>query len=93
MVGEKSAEIAQKVQRSDSRKLKDSHLAIQSVTLADVDLPQLVLAALEQTQAQKQQKEQKEFELMIAGKDAEIARVRAERSGQSPGSDYQDAHP
>lgn len=78
MVGEKSAEIAQKVQTVVQEKLKDSHLAIQSVALADVDLPQLVLTALEQTQAQKQQKEQKEFEMMLAGKDAEIARIRAE---------------
>jgi regulator of protease activity HflC (stomatin/prohibitin superfamily) len=78
MVGEKGAEIAQKVQGVVQQRLKDSHLEIQSVAVADVDLPQLVLTAIEQTQAQKQQKEQKEFELMLAGKDAEIARVRAE---------------
>ena len=78
MVSEKSEEIARKVQTVVQERLKDSHLAIQSVALSDVDLPQLVLTALEQTQAQKQQKEQKEFELMIAGKDAEIARIRAE---------------
>lgn len=78
MVSEKSAEIAQKVQMVVQNRLKDSHIAIQSVTVADVELPKLVLAALEQTQAQKQQKEQKEFEMMLAGKDAEIARIRAE---------------
>lgn len=78
MVGEKSTEIAQKVQSVVQERLKDSHLAIQSVGVADVDLPQLVLSALEQTQAQKQQKEQKEFEMLLAGKDAEIARIRAE---------------
>lgn len=78
MLGEKSAEIAQKVQMVVEDKLKGSHLAIQSVALADVDLPKLVLTALEQTQAQKQQKEQKEFEMLLAGKDAEIARIRAE---------------
>ncbi|MBK9307936.1 MAG: prohibitin family protein [Nitrospira sp.] len=78
MVGEKSAEISQKAQTVVQERLKDRHLAIQSVTIADVDLPKLVLTALEQTQAQKQQKEQKEFELLLAGKDAEIARARAE---------------
>lgn len=78
MVGEKGAEIAQKVQGVVQQRLKDSHLEIQSVAVADVDLPQLVLTAIEQTQAQKQQKEQKEFEMLIAGKDAEIARIRAE---------------
>jgi hypothetical protein len=44
--------------RKESR---TSHLAIQSVALSDVDLPQLVLATIEQTQAQQQQQEQKEF--------------------------------
>ncbi|OQW32657.1 MAG: hypothetical protein A4E19_04645 [Nitrospira sp. SG-bin1] len=78
VLGEKNAEIAQKVQMVVQDRLKDSHLAIRSVALADVDLPQLVLTALEQTQAQKQQKEQKEFEMLLAGKDAEIARIRAE---------------
>lgn len=78
LVGEKSTEIAQKVQTVVQERLKDSHLAIQSVAIADVDLPKLVLAALEQTQAQKQQKEQKEFEMLLAGKDTEIARIRAE---------------
>lgn len=78
MVSEKSAEIAQKVQRVVEDKLKDGHLTIQSVALSDVDLPQLVLTAIEQTQAQKQQKQQKEFELLIAGKDAEIARIHTE---------------
>jgi hypothetical protein len=77
-VGEKSTEIAQKVHTVVQDRLKDSHLSIRSVVLADVELPQLVLTAVEQTQAQKQQKEQKEFEMLIAGKDAEIARVRAE---------------
>lgn len=78
VLGEKNAEIAQKVQMVVQERIKDSHVAIRSVALADVDLPQLVLSAMEQTQAQKQQKEQKEFEMMLAGKDAEIARIRAE---------------
>lgn len=78
MVGEKSTEIGEKVHAVVQDRLKNSHVAIRSVVLADVELPQLVLTAVEQTQAQKQQKEQKEFEMLIAGKDAEIARVRAE---------------
>ena len=83
MVTEKSAEIAQKVQMMVMDKLKDRHLAIQSVALSDVDLPQLVLTAIEQKQAKEQQKEQKEFELLIAGKDAEIARARAKGDGDA----------
>lgn len=82
MVSEKSTEIAQKVQAVIEDKLKNSHLTIQSVALSDVDLPQLLLTAIEQTQAKKQQKEQKELELQIVGKDAEIARARAVSEGE-----------
>jgi regulator of protease activity HflC (stomatin/prohibitin superfamily) len=83
MVTEKSAEIAQKVQTIVEEKLMNRHLAIQSVALSDVDLPQIVLTAIEQKQAKEQQKEQKDFELLIAGKDAEIARARAKGEGDT----------
>ena len=82
-VPEKSAEIASKVQAVVVDKLKGRHLAIQSVALADVDFPQVVLSAIEQKQAKEQEKEQKEFELTIASKDAEIARTRAKGEGDS----------
>jgi len=82
-VPEKSAEIASKVQAVVVEKLKGRHLAIQSVALADVDFPQIVLSAIEQKQAKEQEKEQKEFELTIASKDAEIARTRAKGEGDS----------
>jgi prohibitin 1 len=82
-VPEKSAEIASKVQAVVVEKLKGRHLAIQSVALADVDFPQIVLNAIEQKQAKEQEKEQKEFELTIASKDAEIARTRAKGEGDS----------
>jgi len=64
-------------------KLKGRHLEINSVALSDVDFPQLVLRAIEQKQAKEQEKEQKEFELTIASKDAEIARTRAKGEGDS----------
>lgn len=82
-VPERSAEIASKVQAVVVEKLKGRHLAIQSVALADVDFPQVVLSAIEQKQAKEQEKEQKEFELTIASKDAEIARTRAKGEGDS----------
>ena len=82
-VPEKSAEIASKVQAVVVEKLKGRHLAIQSVALADVDFPQIVLSAIEQKQAKEQEKEQKEFELTIASKDAEIMRTRAKGEGDS----------
>ena len=82
-VPERSTEIASKVQAVVVEKLKGRHLEIQSVALSDVDFPQVVLAAIEQKQAKEQQKEQKEFELIIAAKDAEIARTRAKGEGDS----------
>ena len=83
VVPEKSAEIASKIHAVVIEKLKGHHLEIQSVALADVDFPQLVLHAIEEKQAKEQQKEQKEFELIIATKDAEIARTRALGEGDS----------
>jgi len=82
-VPEKSAEIASKVQAVVVEKLKGLHLEIQSVALADVDFPPIVLHAIEQKQAKEQEKEQKEFELTIAAKDAEIARTRAKGEGDA----------
>lgn len=83
IVPEKSAEIASKVQAVVVEKLKGRHLEIQSVALADVELEKLVLDAIAQKQAKEQQKEQKEFEVLIAAKDAEIARIRAKGEGDA----------
>jgi regulator of protease activity HflC (stomatin/prohibitin superfamily) len=82
-VPEKSTEIASKVQAVVVEKLKGRHLEIQSIALADVDFPQIVLSAIEQKQAKEQQKEQKEFEVLIANKDAEIMRIRAKGEGDA----------
>jgi regulator of protease activity HflC (stomatin/prohibitin superfamily) len=82
-VPEKSVEIASKIQAVIEEKLKGRHLDIQSIAMADVDFPQIVLGAIEQKQAKEQQKEQKEFELIIAEKDAEIARRRARGEGDA----------
>ncbi len=82
-VPEKSAEIANKVQAVIVEKLKGRHLEIASIALADVDLAKVVLQAVERKQAKEQEKEQKEFELIIAEKDAEIMRRRARGEGDS----------
>jgi regulator of protease activity HflC (stomatin/prohibitin superfamily) len=82
-VPEKSAEIASKVQAVVVEKLKGRHMEIHSIALADVDFPPIVLRAIEQKQAKEQEKEQKEFELTIASKDAEIARTRAKGEGDA----------
>jgi regulator of protease activity HflC (stomatin/prohibitin superfamily) len=53
------------------------------VALADIELAKIVLEAVERKQAKEQEKEQKEFELVIAEKDAEIARRRARGEGDA----------
>ncbi len=82
-VPEKSTEIASKVRAVVVENLKGRHLEVQNVALSDVDFPQIVLRAIEQKQAKEQEKEQKEFELTIAAKDAEIARTRAKGEGDA----------
>jgi regulator of protease activity HflC (stomatin/prohibitin superfamily) len=82
-VPEQSAEIAAKVQAVVVEKLKGRHLEVASVALADIELAKIVLEAVERKQAKEQEKEQKEFELVIADRDAEIMRRRAKGEGDS----------
>ncbi|MFO0698169.1 MAG: prohibitin family protein [Nitrospira sp.] len=82
-VPEKSAEIASKVQAVVVEKLKGRHLEVASVAMADIELAKVVLDAVERKQAKEQEKEQKEFELIIADRDAEIMRRRARGEGDS----------
>lgn len=82
-VPEKSSEIASKVQAVVVEKLHGRHLEVASVALADIELAKVVLDAVERKQAKEQEKEQKEFELIIAEKDAEIMRRRAKGEGDS----------
>ena len=83
VVPEMSAEIASKVQAVVVEKLKGRHLEVHSVALADIELAKIVLEAVERKQAKEQEKEQKEFELVIAEKEAEIARRRARGEGDA----------
>ena len=82
-VPEQSAEIASKVQAVVVEKLKGRHLDVASVALADIELAKIVLEAVERKQAKEQEKEQKEFELVIADRDAEIMRRRARGEGDA----------
>jgi regulator of protease activity HflC (stomatin/prohibitin superfamily) len=82
-VPEQSAEIAAKVQAVVVEKLKGRHLEVASVALADIELAKIVLEAVERKQAKEQEKEQKEFELVIADRDAEIMRKRAKGEGDA----------
>ncbi|GJL55595.1 MAG: peptidase [Nitrospirales bacterium] len=82
-IPERSTEIAHKIQGVLEEKLKGRHLEIRSIALSDIEWPKVVLDAIERKQAKEQENEQKDFELVIAQKDAEIMRRRAKGEGDS----------
>ena len=80
---ERSSEIGNKIEAVMVETLKGRHLNVYSVALSEVEFSKMVLQAIEQKQAKEQEKEQKEFELVIAQRDAEIARIRAKGEGDA----------
>jgi regulator of protease activity HflC (stomatin/prohibitin superfamily) len=80
---ERSSEIANKIEAVVVEALKGRHLDIYNVALSEMEFSQMVLRAIEQKQAKEQQKEQMDFELVIAERNADIARVQAKGEGDS----------
>ncbi|THJ25104.1 MAG: prohibitin family protein [Nitrospira sp. CG24E] len=80
---ERSSEIGNKIEAVMVESLKGRHLSIYSVALSEIEFSKMVLQAIENKQAKEQEKEQKEFEMIIAAKDAEIARTRAKGEGDA----------
>jgi len=82
-IPERSSEIGSKIEAVMVESLKGRHLDVYSVALSEIEFSQMVLKAIEQKQSKEQEKEQKEFELVIAQRDAEIARIRAKGEGDA----------
>lgn len=80
---ERSSEIGNKIEAVMVESLKGRHLEVYSVALSEIEFSQMVLKAIEQKQAKEQEKEQKEFELVIAQRNAEIARIQAKGEGDA----------
>lgn len=80
---ERSSEIGNKIEAVMVESLKGRHLDVYSVALSEIEFSQMVLKAIEQKQAKEQEKEQKEFELVIAQRNAEIARIQAKGEGDA----------
>jgi regulator of protease activity HflC (stomatin/prohibitin superfamily) len=80
---ERSSEIGNKIEAVMVESLKGRHLDVYSVALSEIEFSKMVLKAIEQKQSKEQEKEQKEFELVIAQRDAEIARIRAKGEGDA----------
>lgn len=83
VIPERSTEIGNKIEAVMMEALKGRHLDVYSVSLAEIEFSKMVLRAIEEKQAKEQEKEQKEFEVVIAQREAEIARVRASGEGDS----------
>jgi regulator of protease activity HflC (stomatin/prohibitin superfamily) len=80
---ERSSEIGNKIEAVMVESLKGRHLDVYSVALSEIEFSKMVLKAIEQKQSKEQEKEQKEFEVVIAQRDAEIARIRAKGEGDA----------
>ena len=80
---ERSSEIGNKIEAVMVESLKGRHLNVYSVALSEIEFSKMVLQAIEQKQAKEQEKEQKEFELVIAQRNAEIARIQAKGEGDA----------
>lgn len=78
---ERSSEIGNKIEAVMVESLKGRHLDVYSVALSEIEFSKVVLKSIEQKQSKEQEKEQKEFEVVIAQRDAEIARIRAKGEG------------
>ena len=80
---ERSSEIGNKIEAVMVESLKGRHLNVYSVALSEIEFSKMVLQAIEQKQAKEQEKEQKEFELVIAQRNAEIAKIQAKGEGDA----------
>lgn len=83
VIPERSTEIGNKIEAVMVESLKGRHLDVYSVALAEIEFSNKVLKAIEEKQAKEQEKEQKEFEVAIAKREAEIARIRAQGEGDA----------
>ncbi len=82
-IPENSPEIEGKIREALIERMKGKHLEIDNVTISDIDFSSGVLRAIETKLAKEQEMVQKDFELEIAVKDAEIARARAKGEADS----------
>ncbi|MGH7232633.1 MAG: SPFH domain-containing protein [Nitrospiraceae bacterium] len=82
-IPERSIEIGNKIEAVLVDALRGRHLEISNVALSEIELSKQVLQAVERKQAKEQEKEQKEFEVLIANRDAEIARITAKGQGDA----------
>lgn len=82
-IPEKSHEIEIKILAGLKERIKGKHLEIDYVTISDIDFTSGVLRAIETKLVKEQEKDQKDFELEIAVRDAEIVRAKAKGEAEA----------
>ncbi len=82
-IPENSPEIERKILKGLKERMQGKHIEIDNVAIRDIDFTSGVLRAIEIKLSKEQEKVQKDFELEIAVKDAEIARARAKGEADS----------
>lgn len=76
-ISPKSPEIEQAILEEIQVKIKGKYLEVDNISIDHIMYSPLVTKAVDQKLAVKQEIEQKDFEMQIAEKDAEIQRIRA----------------
>jgi len=82
-IPEKSAMIEGIILKKLKAKIKGKHLQLDAVTIDHIQFTPRMLSAIEAKLTKEQEKIQKEFELQIEEKDADIARARARGQADS----------
>jgi len=82
-VKDKSSEIAAAILEQLKTQYKDTPIVVESVSIGNIDYPDVVNRAVEKKLATEQELEQKQFEMDIAVKDAEITVTEAKGIAES----------
>jgi len=82
-IPEKSPEIEARILKKFIERIKGKHIELNNVTINHIDFTDGILNAIEEKLAKEQENIQKDFEMEIASKDADIARIRAKGEGDA----------
>ncbi|HTR50464.1 MAG TPA: prohibitin family protein [Kofleriaceae bacterium] len=82
-IPENSEKIENEIREHIDGRLKGHHLELGRIALQHIDYPPVVQAAIEQRLVIQQQQTQKEAQIKIAAREAEIARIKAESAAET----------
>lgn len=82
-ISKNTRKIEEELKTTLSHRLSGRHLDVHDVIIDDIAFSQPVLRAIESKLSKEQEQEQRKFEVLIAQKDAEIAKIRADGQAQA----------